>query len=263
MKKLLALLLPLALAVGSSALRADELVPYLDAPIVGTVLDVKDVEHYTYLLLRTQEGEIWAAVTTAPIVKGSRVTIISYSRMDGFESPTLGRTFERIVFGRLADNDVIANPPGPTTPKGAPPPPSDEVHAGVRGHGADPHGMAAMHAMAGQVPDIEPINLAKPEGPHARTIAQVIAGAAALKDTPVTVRGQVVKFTADVMGKNWAHLRDGTGSATDGTNDVLVVTMSEAKVGDVVQAKGIVRTDRDFGSGYAYKVLIDEATLQK
>ena len=62
---------------------------------------------------------------------------------------------------------------------------------------------------------------------------------------------------------NWLHLRDGTGSAADNSNDILVRTTAPAKLGDVVTAKGIVRTDQDFGSGYAYKVLVEDATLQK
>jgi hypothetical protein len=64
------------------------------------------------------------------------------------------------------------------------------------------------------------------------------------------------------MGKNWIHLRDGSGSADKDTNDILVTSAAEAKVGDVVTVKGTVRTDKDFGAGYAYKVLIEEATLQ-
>jgi len=59
------------------------------------------------------------------------------------------------------------------------------------------------------------------------------------------------------------HLRDGTGSAADATNDVLVTTKDEAAIGDVVLVTGIVHTDKDLGSGYSYKVLIEEATLQK
>ncbi len=72
-----------------------------------------------------------------------------------------------------------------------------------------------------------------------------------------------MKYNAGIMGKNWIHLRDGTGSAADKTNDVLVTTADEAKVGDVVTVKGVVRTDRDLGSGYSYKVLVEEAKLQK
>jgi hypothetical protein len=85
---------------------------------------------------------------------------------------------------------------------------------------------------------------------------------AELKDKPVLVRGKVVKYNAAIMGKNWIHLRDGSGSAADGSNDLIVTTAHQAKTGDVVTAKGIVRTDKDFGSGYAYKVLVEDATLQ-
>ena len=71
-----------------------------------------------------------------------------------------------------------------------------------------------------------------------------------------------MKYNPEIMGRNWVHLRDGTGSALDNSNDLLVTTTNEAEIGDVVTAKGIVRTDMDFGSGYAYKVLIEEATLE-
>jgi hypothetical protein len=72
----------------------------------------------------------------------------------------------------------------------------------------------------------------------------------------------VVKYNAGIMGKNWLHLRDGTGSDADSSNDILVTTSQTAKVSDVVTVKGIVRTDKDFGAGYVYKVLIEDATLQ-
>jgi hypothetical protein len=72
-----------------------------------------------------------------------------------------------------------------------------------------------------------------------------------------------VKFNSGIMGKNWLHVRDGTSSAADNTNDLLVTTTAPAKVGDVVTVKGVVHTDRDFGSGYAYKVLLEDAALQQ
>ena len=81
--------------------------------------------------------------------------------------------------------------------------------------------------------------------------------------TAVVVRGKVVKYTGEVLGKNWIHLRDGSGSAADGSDDILVTTKNEAKIGDVVLVKGVVHLDRDFGAGYAYQVLIEDASLQK
>jgi hypothetical protein len=111
--------------------------------------------------------------------------------------------------------------------------------------------------------DLENIKVQKASGPNARTVEEVITKRIGLKDKTVLVRGKVVKFTPDILDKNWIHLRDGSGSASDNTHDVVVTSKDRAMVGDVVVVKGIVRTDRDIGAGYAYKVLIEEATLQK
>jgi hypothetical protein len=124
---------------------------------------------------------------------------------------------------------------------------------------ADPHAGMNMAKPA----DVGDVKVAKAAGPDARTVAEVNAQSAALKGKNVAVHGKVVKFTAAVMGKNWVHVRDGTGTAADGSDDVTVTTMDEAKVGDVVLVRGVVQTDRDLGSGYKYKVLIEDATLRK
>lgn len=120
-----------------------------------------------------------------------------------------------------------------------------------------------MHAgMAKQV-DVGDVKVAKATGPNARTVAEIVAKSGELKDKPVVVRGKVVKFTGGVMGKNWLHLRDGSGSAADNTHDIVVTTKDETKVGEVVLVKGVVHTNIDIGSGYSYKVLVEEATLAK
>ena len=123
----------------------------------------------------------------------------------------------------------------------------------------------AVHRNAGAVKaqDVGNVKVPKATGPEARTVAEIVTKGADLKDKPVVVRGKVVKYTAGVMGKNWIHLRDGSGSAADNTNDVVVTTKDETKIGDVVLARGMVRTDVNLGSGYSYKVLVEEATLQK
>jgi hypothetical protein len=207
------------------------------ATIKGKVLEVKDVESYTYLRLQTGKGEIWAAVGKAPVKVGSDVTIENVSMMANFESKALKRKFDQIAFGSLAGSGAAAHAP-----------------AGD---------MAAAHAGVGKAVDAGDVNVAKATGPDARTVAEVVGRRADLKDKTVVVRGKVVKFTPGVMDKNWIHLRDGTGSAADGTNDVVVTTKDETQIGAVVLVKGVVHTDKDLGSGYSYKVLIEEATLQK
>ena len=77
------------------------------------------------------------------------------------------------------------------------------------------------------------------------------------------MRATVVKFTPGILGKNWLHLRDGSGQAADGSNDLLVTTTDTAALGDVVSARGTVRTDVTVGPGYAYAVMVEAAKLSK
>jgi aspartyl/asparaginyl-tRNA synthetase len=123
--------------------------------------------------------------------------------------------------------------------------------------------MAAQHAAAAAGPaDVGDVKVARATGADARTVAEIWAQRAQLKEKTVTIRGKVVKFNENIMGKNWVHLRDGTGTAGK-DNDVTVTTADQAAVGDVVTVKGTVRVDKDFGAGYAYPVIVEDARLTK
>ena len=206
------------------------------ASIKGKVLEVLDAGSFVYLRLQTKDGETWAVVATAPVKKGTEVTIDNVTAMTNFESKKLNRRFDQIVFGSIVMSGTGAA-------------------AGVD--------MAAMHAGIATTADAGDVKVAKAAGPNARTVAEIVSRRADLKDKAVEVRGKVVKFTGGVLGKNWIHLRDGSGSASDGSDDVLVTTTDEAKIGDVVLVQGVVHLDRDFGSGYSYQVLIEEASVKK
>jgi len=205
--------------------------------VKGEVLEVRDVESYTYLRLKTKDGETWAAVGKTPIKKGAKVAIENVSVMNNFESKSLNKTFKTIVFGTLGG-------------------------AGGSAPGAG-NNMATAHAGIAKATDTGDVHVPKASGANARTVSEILTKSAELKDKPVLVRGKVVKYNPGIMGKNWIHLRDGSGSAADNTNDVLVTTMNQAKAGDVVTVTGVVRTNKDFGSGYSYKVLVEEATLKQ
>jgi hypothetical protein len=117
------------------------------------------------------------------------------------------------------------------------------------GHGGSP-------AVAATSVDLKGIEKA----PGGLTVAEVVTQAESLSGKDVTFRGKVVKYTAAVMGKNWLHVRDGSG--TDGAADITVTTTDEAAVGDLVLVKGKVVTKQDFGSGYSYAVLVQDATVE-
>lgn len=204
--------------------------------VKGKVLEVKDVESYTYLRLQTKDGETWAAVSKATVKKDAEVTIENITVMSNFESKSLRKTFPTILFGSLGGSA-----------------------AQTQGWSDKP---AAAHGAVAPALASRPIKVDKATGANARTIAEIITRADTLNEKPVLVRGQVVKYTPDIMGKNWLHLQDGSGSAADKSHDILLTTSHQAKIGEVLTFKGIVRTNKDFGAGYSYKVLIEEGVVQ-
>jgi len=94
-------------------------------------------------------------------------------------------------------------------------------------------------------------------------VADIFGKSATLKDKPVTVHARIVKFSPSIMGTNWLHVQDGTGSGASATQDLVITTNEAAKAGDTVLVTGTVRTDKDFGAGYFYKVMVENAKLQK
>ena len=73
------------------------------------------------------------------------------------------------------------------------------------------------------------------------------------------VKGHVVKFTEAVMEKNWVHIQDGTKAGGD--FDLTITTTNIVAVGDIAVFEGVVTLDKDFGYGYAYDVLLEEAVV--
>ncbi len=219
--------------------------------MTGTVLETLDAAGYTYLHLKTDQGEIWAAVPKAAVKKGSEVTIVNPVVMEGFESKTLKRKFDRIIFGSMAG--------GAGAPEGfAPLAPGHGTPKENQGAVAGPHaGLANAPAEAGKV------KVKKAEGAEGRTVAEIFAGKASLKDKSVVVRGKVVKYNPGIMGKNWIHLRDGSGSREKKDDDLTVTTLDTAAVGDIILVKGTVHLDRDFGAGYTYPVIIEDGKVSK
>ena len=80
-----------------------------------------------------------------------------------------------------------------------------------------------------------------------------------LNGKKVAVRGKVVKFNSGIMGKNWIHLQDCSGK--QGTNDITITTNQSVKAGDTILATGNLAINKDFGGGYNYEVIVEEATL--
>ena len=125
---------------------------------------------------------------------------------------------------------------------------------------ADAAAMPADHPQARPTGEVDLTGILKAEG--GKTVLDVYTEKAALANQPVVVRGKVVKTNAGIMNKDWVHIRDGSGE--EGTNDLTVTTTSQPlpNVGDTVLVSGTVILDKDFGMGYQYPVLIEDAEVK-
>jgi sporulation protein YlmC with PRC-barrel domain len=231
MKKCLALLLLLGIMPAWAT-------PKLDGgPFLGEVMESINAGSYTYLRLKTKDGEVWAATMQSNYPKGTKVQLHDPMLMTNFESRALNKTFDEIVFASAVSTETSSA--------------SSQTQQ-----------MISAHKGAGAATATVPIVKApKAPGKNGRTVAEVYAQRTQLKDKPVAVQGTVVKFSGNIMDRNWLHLRDGTGSADAKSNDLIVTTKQVVKVGDVVLVSGVVKTDANYGSGYAYPVVIENATL--
>lgn len=127
------------------------------------------------------------------------------------------------------------------------------------------HGPAAAPAMAGGSQSVSPA--ASPVEPIAPapgglSIADVWAKRKSLAGKEVVVRGKVMKFNGGILGRNWVHLQDGSGSVAGRTNDLVVTTAAEVKVGDIVTMSGVLAIGVDIGSGYAYDAILEKAVVK-
>ena len=206
--------------------------------VTGPVLETMNASSYTYVRVKTDAGDVWAASSEFKVAVGERITVALEMPMENFHSESLKRDFPLIYFTTRVGREGDALPAAPSA---------------MASHGQT--GAADARATTAQV--IEPIQPAA----GGTTVANVWANRKSLAGKSVTVRGKVVKFNGGIMGRNWIHLQDGTGAAADGTHDLLLTSDADAKVGDVITATGTVAIDKDFTAGYAYAVLVEGAKI--
>ena len=203
----------------------------------GTVIETMNSGGYTYVRVDTKKEKIWAAAPETQVKVGDTVAIPPGMIMRNHQSKTLNRTFDEIYF--VSDIGV----PGKKLPDEKPSSDASDVV----------HGKNLATAPA----DMSFKGITKPEG--GKTINEIYTQKETLTGKDVVLRGKVVKFSPNIMDKNWMHVQDGTGEK--GTNDLTITTAAEAKVGDTVLIKGALATNKDFGLGYKYDIIIENAQV--
>lgn len=209
--------------------------------ISGKVVETMNASGYTYICVEKSGKKTWVAVPEMKVAVGSKMSFLPGQVMTDFNSKSLNRTFDSIVFSG-----------GPVTEgaKGAAPavPGGDPAHVGSKAN----------------VTSLDKsIKIEKASGADAYTVAEVYAKSKSLDKKTVSVKGKVVKVSQGIMGKNWVHIQDGSGSQQKGTHNLVATTQGMAEMGEIVTVTGTFAKDKDFGAGYLYKAIIEDATIQK
>ncbi len=228
--------------------------------LTGKVSETMSTSGYTYVLVDTGSKKVWAAAVQFAVKVGDQVSFAPGEPMPNYHSKSLNRDFDLVYF--TGGIDVVT---------GAAAVPAAEAGAVMKlppGHPALP-APTTQKLPPGHPPIGSQVEKAKPSldvtgiklAAGGKTVAAIIADSKKLSGQTVTVRGQVVKYNAQILGKNWLHIRDGSGSADKGDNDLTVTTAIDAKLGDTVLVTGKVELNKDFGAGYKYAIMIVDAQV--
>jgi hypothetical protein len=221
----------------------------------GKVLETMTTAGYTYVKVNTGTHTNWAAATEFAVKVGDTVAVGPGAPMNNYHSKTLNRDFDMVYFTgsiTVTSGDATAPAAAPTLPAGHPP-----IGGAQPGATLPPGHPAIAGQKAAPSMDLTGIKKAK----DGKTVQEIVDARKKLTGKTVVVRGKVVKYNAGIMGKNWLHIRDGSGKDEKNNNDLAVTTTNSVALGDVVLVKGIVSTDKDFGAGYRYHVIIEDAEV--
>jgi len=213
------------------------------APIAGKIVEFMNSSGYTYLLLVDADGfKDWVAIPELYVSIGEDVELEPGVQMGEFKSKPLNKTFDKILFSN-----------GPTE--------KYNEKRKINAHkGADMSEPApGKKKTEGKI--IEGLKVKKAAGDNAYTIAEIFEKRDALQDKTILVSGQVVKVSTGIMGHNWIHIADGSGD--NGANKLVVTTKDGADIGEVVTFTGVFHNNVDFGGGYQYAVILENASIKK
>ena len=234
----------------------------------GTVLETMNSAGYTYLLLDAKQGKIWVAIPETSLSTGQTVICSPGITMKNFESKTLQRRFETILFspGLIKEHEKTAAASA-----------SDEVHQknaasfneALQAEQAATHSSSEPFLVVGESPGssgaivpLSNVNVNKAAGPNSYSVAECFEQAKDLNGKTVRVRGKVMKVSRMIMGKNWLHIQDGTGNPLKNQHDLVVTTMADPAEHAVITVEGILHANRDFGAGYKYEAIIEDAQIE-
>jgi len=230
----------------------------------GTVIETMNASDYTYMNVQTATGSMWVAIPATTVAVGDTVSFAQGMVMKDFHSRVLERTFASILFspGLVAEQNskaMTAATEEDTSSSSF----ADAVKAESQQPAAPQPENLVSTGSAGATAPYEEVEIDKASGENGYTVAQLFARADSLEGSTVRVRGKVVKVSANIMGRNWIHIQDGTGDPLNNSHDLVVTSQDRPETDDIVVAEGVLAADRDFGHGYRYEAIVEEATVSQ
>lgn len=194
------------------------------------VIDHMNASNYTYMLVNEDDNEYWIAAPQTPVEKGETIYFEKSMVMKNFHSDVLDKTFESILFVQSVSKTALNNQ-------------QQTVQS--------PHSQVSATDKL-QI-DFEPLS-------DGSTVKNIYENSKSLAGKIIKVKGKVAKVNKGIMNRNWIHIQDGT--EFDGNYDLMVTSDALANPGDVIVVEGKVSVDKDFGAGYVYKVMIEDAVIK-
>lgn len=198
----------------------------------GIVVDVINVEGYTYVELHSNNEKTWIAAPSFAVEKGDRVLASRGLEMRNYYSKFLEREFPLVWF--VGTIEVVSKEEVGLSSADSPLPVEGSEKSPVSG------------------------SIAKVKGGY--SLEEIFNKKTELADSQVSVRAKVVKSSGVIMGKRWYHIQDGTGEKA--ALDLVVTSQDEVQAGRVVLVTGKLGVDKDFGSGYRYDVILEDAAIK-
>jgi len=195
----------------------------------GRLEETFDVGGYTYIKIKFNQQTIWAAGPITKVKIDDQISFSGRMPMKNFHSQSLNRDFPIIYFV----SSFTVNGKNQQIDK------------------VNPH--KNTNTVVKKLP-LKDFNKAE----NGQNISDILTNKDQLVNKKITIRGQVSKFTANVMGKNWIHIRDHSSQ-----KDLTITTNVKVSLGDIILLQGKVVKDKDFGYGYIYDVIIEDAQLIK
>lgn len=198
------------------------------------VEEVVQTTSYTYLHVKENDTLKWLAVPKMAANSGETYYYSEGLSMKDFESKELHKKFDEVLFLGGVSPQPFSDEPPKTAATNEP------------------------YTRKATVESKRTLTIDVPQ--DCITISELLSKKDSYAGKTVKIKGQVTKYSPEIMNKNWIHLQDGTEN--NGKYDLIATSTGNVKTGDVVIIEGKVTLNKDFGYGYSFEVMIEEAVIK-